>query len=145
MYLEELAAACSGSGTGGGGTTTGLGGRLDGSRGSVTAGTMTLQPIGSLVSPEHHHHHHTGHHHHGTTTPTGDHRGFTTTGRIGSSHGGSTTGLHGQHTSHPPTSAPAPSHLRPHHTTTAHSPVKLETQHTRIGEYHFTLLKETLR
>ena len=147
MYLEELAAACSGSGTGGGGTTTGLGGGLDGSRGSITAGAMTLQPLGSLVSPEHHHHHHTGHHHHhGTTTPAaGDHRGL---GRMGSSHGGSSAGLHGgtgQHTSPPPpTSAPAPIHLRPHHTTTAHSPVKLEAQHTRIGEYRFTLLKETL-
>ena len=152
VYLEELAAACSGSGSGSGGTTTGLGVTgLDGSRGSVTAGTMTLQPLGSLVSPEHHHHHHhhTGHHHGTTTTSTGDHR-VLTTGRIGSSHGGSTTGLHGgggggHHTSPPPqSSAPAPPHLRPHHTTTAHSPVKLEAQHTRIGEYRITLLVETL-
>ena len=120
---------------------------MDGSRGSVTAGAMTLQPLGSLVSPEHHHHHHTGHHHGTTTTSAGDHR-VLTTGRIASSHGGSNAGLHGGgggHHTHPPpqSSAPAPPHLRPHHTTTAHSPVKLEAQHTRIGEYRITLLAET--
>ena len=149
MYLEELAAACSGSGSESGGTTTGLGVTgLDGSRGSVTAGTMTLQPLGSLLSPEHHHHHHhhTGHHHGTTTTSARDHR-VLTSGRLGSSHSGSSAGLHGggHHTSPPPpqSSAPAPSHLRPHHTTTAHSPVKLESQHTRIGEYLLTLLAET--
>ena len=146
VYLEELAAACSGSGSGSGGTTTGLGVTgLDGSRGSVTAGAMTLQPLGSLVNPEHHHH--TGHHHGTTTTSAGDHR-VLTTGRIGSFHSGGTTGLHGggHHTSPPPSqsSAPAPPHLRPHHTTTAHSPVKLEAQHTRIGEYRITLLVQTL-
>ena len=160
VYLEELAVAC------GAGSVSHHAGLIasqqtignqelgsSGSSGSSPRISMTLQPLGSMVSPEHHHHHHTvtSHHnpssslnpsHHGQTGDNSGRPGLSAAGRISTSHGSSTQ-LHpvSHHTSPPPPSSS--STARAQHSVTAHniSPIKVEPHHTRItniGKYTFS-------
>ena len=161
VYLEELAVAC------GAGSVSHHAGLIGSQAVQQTIGnqelstgcnsgsspriSMTLQPLGSMVSPDHHHHHHTvtSHHnpsssliasHHGQTGDSSGRQGLSTPGRISASHGSSTQLQPVSHHTSPPASSSSTG--RAQHTVTAHnvSPIKIEPQHTRVtsmGEYIF--------